>query len=97
MQFLKMERLISPDLPAPAVDKSCLRECEDHCRSDCSCLAYAFPDVAGALKSSRLIWTRELLDLRYKTRGQDLYLLDTPDSELVMIHFQEKRSMKRTW
>lgn len=98
VQFLKMGRLILPDLALP-VGKSSLRECEDDCRSDCSCLAYAlFPTVADAFSSSCLIWRRELPDLRGNiTRGQDLFLrVDAPAAtELGMIHFQKNINEKK--
>jgi hypothetical protein len=65
-----------PDAHNVSVDRSTtLEECRARCLANCSCLAYAAADIsAGGDGSGCIMWTDDLLDMRYVDRGQDLYL-----------------------
>ncbi|OEL25484.1 Receptor-like serine/threonine-protein kinase SD1-8 [Dichanthelium oligosanthes] len=52
-----------------------LKECRKRCRANCSCLAYAAADIrGGGVPSGCVMWTDNIVDLRYVDRGQDMYL-----------------------
>ncbi|KAI3817710.1 hypothetical protein L1987_11508 [Smallanthus sonchifolius] len=47
-----------------------LQDCEAYCKNNCSCAAYANPNITGCL-----LWFGGLLDVRvYQQNGQDLYV-----------------------
>jgi hypothetical protein len=49
--------------------------CRARCLANCSCLAYAAADISGGGDGNGCImWTDDLLDMRYVDRGQDIYL-----------------------
>ncbi|KAJ4823213.1 hypothetical protein Tsubulata_013986 [Turnera subulata] len=51
-----------------------LKECEDLCRKNCSCVAYANSDIRGG-GSGCIIWFGDLIDIRqFTSTGQDLYI-----------------------
>lgn len=62
-----------PDTSSSWVDKSLgLKECEEMCLRNCSCMAYANSDIRG---SGCLLWFDDLIDMREFTEGgQDLYI-----------------------
>ncbi|KAF0890865.1 hypothetical protein E2562_004339 [Oryza meyeriana var. granulata] len=61
-----------PDTHNASVDRDITaEECEQRCLGNCSCVAYAAVDINGR---GCVIWTDDILDLRYVDRGQDLYL-----------------------
>ncbi|KAJ1272968.1 hypothetical protein BS78_06G243900 [Paspalum vaginatum] len=65
-----------PDTHNTTVDTSVtVEKCRARCLANCSCLAYAAADIsAGGEGTGCIIWTDDLLDIRYVDRGQDLYL-----------------------
>uniref|UniRef100_A0A0E0DIU3 Receptor-like serine/threonine-protein kinase n=1 Tax=Oryza meridionalis TaxID=40149 RepID=A0A0E0DIU3_9ORYZ len=61
-----------PDTHNASVDMGATAaECERRCLGNCSCVAYAAADINGG---GCVIWTDDIVDLRYVDRGQDLYL-----------------------
>ncbi|XP_072969351.1 receptor-like serine/threonine-protein kinase SD1-8 isoform X2 [Typha angustifolia] len=50
-----------------------LDECRSRCLSNCSCVAYAATDIRGG-GSGCIVWTGELIDIRFIDGGQDLYV-----------------------
>ncbi|EAZ32107.1 hypothetical protein OsJ_16302 [Oryza sativa Japonica Group] len=61
-----------PDTRNASVDMGATAaECERRCLGNCSCVAYAAADINGG---GCVIWTDDIVDLRYVDRGQDLYL-----------------------
>ncbi|TVU16232.1 hypothetical protein EJB05_39784, partial [Eragrostis curvula] len=72
-----------PDTHNATVDTNITVDgCRARCLSDCSCLAYAAAEVrAGGNFSGCVMWSDDLIDLRYIDSGQDLYLRLT-ESEL---------------
>ncbi|WCJ31520.1 G-type lectin S-receptor-like serine/threonine-protein kinase At4g27290 [Euphorbia peplus] len=71
--FLKYPRMQLPDTYSSWVDKSIsLRECENLCLKNCSCMAYSSSDVNGR---GCLHWLDDLIDMRvFAEPGQDLYV-----------------------
>ncbi|GJW45062.1 kinase RLK-Pelle-DLSV family protein [Tanacetum coccineum] len=72
--FLKLASMKFPDTQNAVFDGSMiLQECEVACKDNCSCTAYANPNISrggvGCLQ-----WFGELIDVRvYSVNGQDLY------------------------
>uniref|UniRef100_A0ACD5V1Z4 Uncharacterized protein n=1 Tax=Avena sativa TaxID=4498 RepID=A0ACD5V1Z4_AVESA len=50
-----------------------LEECRARCLANCSCVAYAASDIRGAGHGC-IIWSGDIVDVRYVDEGQDLYL-----------------------
>ncbi|GJR84859.1 G-type lectin S-receptor-like serine/threonine-protein kinase [Tanacetum coccineum] len=81
--FLKLASMKFPDTQNAVFDGSMiLQECEVACKDNCSCTAYANPNISrdgvGCLQ-----WFGELIDVRvYSVNGQDLYVR-LADSELL--------------
>ncbi|KAJ9153661.1 hypothetical protein P3X46_027079 [Hevea brasiliensis] len=71
--FRKHTEMKLPDTSSSWVDKSLgLKECEELCLRNCSCVAYANSDIRG---SGCLVWFDDLIDMREFTEGgQDLYV-----------------------
>lgn len=71
--FRKHVEMKLPDTSSSWVDKSLgLKECEEMCLRNCSCMAYANSDIRG---SGCLLWFDDLIDMREFTEGgQDLYI-----------------------
>ncbi|WVZ87343.1 hypothetical protein U9M48_033992 [Paspalum notatum var. saurae] len=74
--FLLVRGVKLPDTHDASVDMDItVKECERRCRANCSCLAYAAADIRGGGGGTGcVIWTDDVVDLRYVERGQDLYL-----------------------
>ncbi|XP_037479537.1 receptor-like serine/threonine-protein kinase SD1-8 [Triticum dicoccoides] len=74
--FVLVRGVKLPDTQNASVDMSIsMEECRDRCFANCSCLAYASAEIReGGGGSGCIIWTGDLVDLRYVDRGQDLYL-----------------------
>ncbi|KAL6651962.1 hypothetical protein ACP70R_010887 [Stipagrostis hirtigluma subsp. patula] len=74
--FVLVKGVKLPDTHNASVDMSItVKECRRRCRTNCSCLAYAAADIRGGHGGSGcVIWTDDLIDLRYVDQGQDLYL-----------------------
>ncbi|KAJ8629029.1 hypothetical protein MRB53_022352 [Persea americana] len=76
--FLKMDRIKVPDF-ADSMDGGSLKECEENCQKNCSCVAYAYDSMIGCI-----IWRGDLVDIQQFARGGvDLYIR-LPASELGM-------------
>ncbi|XP_077254017.1 G-type lectin S-receptor-like serine/threonine-protein kinase At4g27290 isoform X2 [Tasmannia lanceolata] len=73
--FLRLQNMKLPDTSLSFVDMNMsLRECEDQCFKNCSCMAYSNADVNGG-GSGCITWATDLVDLRqYSVDGQDLYV-----------------------
>ncbi|XP_048559334.1 G-type lectin S-receptor-like serine/threonine-protein kinase B120 isoform X2 [Triticum urartu] len=73
-----------------------LDECEAECRRNCSCVAYAYANLSGAIgmadPSRCLVWSGELVDIwKATTGGESLYLrlADSPGT------LQKKEKQKK--
>ena len=53
-----------------------LEECRERCLANCSCVAYAASDIRGGAGAGHgcIIWSGDIVDVRYVDKGQDLYL-----------------------
>ncbi|KAM0002222.1 putative protein kinase RLK-Pelle-DLSV family [Helianthus debilis subsp. tardiflorus] len=73
--FQKFSSLKLPDTQNAMYDSHMsLRECEVACKSNCSCTAYANPNMTEGAAGC-LLWFGDLIDLRvYSQNGQDLYV-----------------------
>ncbi|KAK9267456.1 hypothetical protein L1049_009882 [Liquidambar formosana] len=73
--FLALKNMKLPETETAFVNKNMsLDECEDACKKNCSCTAYANSDIAGG-GTGCVIWTSELTDIRsYDSGGQNLYV-----------------------
>uniref|UniRef100_A0A0D9WA06 Receptor-like serine/threonine-protein kinase n=1 Tax=Leersia perrieri TaxID=77586 RepID=A0A0D9WA06_9ORYZ len=61
-----------PDTLNASVDKVItMDECEQRCSANCSCVAYAAADINS---TGCVIWTDDIVDVRYDPPGQDLYV-----------------------
>ncbi|MBA0662378.1 hypothetical protein Goklo_006511, partial [Gossypium klotzschianum] len=84
--FVKVPRLKVPDTSAAHIDMSMgLKQCENECLRNCSCVAYAsaYAEINGGIGC--LTWHGDLIDARtYADAGQDLYIR-VDASELVTI------------
>ncbi|CAN6277057.1 unnamed protein product [Urochloa humidicola] len=74
--FVRVPGVKLPDTHNASVDTGITVDaCRKRCLANCSCLAYAAADIsAGGDGSGCIMWTDDLLDMRYVDRGQDLYL-----------------------
>ncbi|TVU32333.1 hypothetical protein EJB05_24058, partial [Eragrostis curvula] len=81
--FLPVRSVKLPDTYNATVDRSItVEECRARCLANCSCLAYAAAEVrVGGNYTGCVMWSDDLIDLRYVDSGQDLYLRLT-ESEL---------------
>ncbi|CAN4123501.1 unnamed protein product [Withania somnifera] len=63
-----------------------LNACEELCMRNCSCMAYANPDMTGTNEGC-LIWFNELMDIReFGASGQDIYIkLDSSELDNASI------------
>ncbi|KAL6990917.1 Receptor-like serine/threonine-protein kinase SD1-8, partial [Sarracenia purpurea var. burkii] len=83
--FLALTNMKLPETSDAFVDKTMsLADCEEACRRNCSCVAYAGTDIRGG-GSGCVIWTTDLLDMRQYAAaegGQDLFVrTSATDSE----------------
>ncbi|KAL6651961.1 hypothetical protein ACP70R_010886 [Stipagrostis hirtigluma subsp. patula] len=73
-----LERSVKlPDTLSASVDMSItVEECRERCLANCSCVAYAAADIrgGGGAGSGCIIWTGDIVDIRYVDKGQDLYI-----------------------
>ncbi|XP_062186116.1 receptor-like serine/threonine-protein kinase SD1-8 [Phragmites australis] len=74
--FLLVHGVKLPDAHNVSVDRSItVEECRARCLANCSCLAYSAADIRGGdIRSGCVMWTDDIMDLRYVDHGQDLYL-----------------------
>lgn len=74
-RFLPHRGVKLPDMIKSWVDTTkSLKECEDLCLKNCSCVAYANSDVRGG-GNGCILWFDELIDTRqFPEDGQDLYI-----------------------
>ncbi|XP_037489803.1 receptor-like serine/threonine-protein kinase SD1-8 [Triticum dicoccoides] len=77
--FVVIDGVKLPNTHNVSVDASItLEECRARCLANCSCLAYAPLDLkGGGAGTGCIIWTEDLMDLRYVDGGQILYLRST--------------------
>ncbi|KAK2644307.1 hypothetical protein Ddye_019502 [Dipteronia dyeriana] len=82
-RFEKMARMKVPDTSVTRVNMSLdLKECENKCLSDCTCIAYtsAYSETNGGIGC--LTYHGEMMDTRgYTNAGQDLYLRVADESD----------------
>ncbi|XP_057961510.1 receptor-like serine/threonine-protein kinase SD1-8 isoform X2 [Malania oleifera] len=73
--FLPVRDAKLPETSSSFVNRTMnLAPCEEMCRKNCSCTAYANSDIAGG-GSGCVIWSGDLMDMRqYAEGGQDLYI-----------------------
>ncbi|KAF3533454.1 hypothetical protein DY000_02037648 [Brassica cretica] len=73
--FVRLKKMKLPDTAATSVDRGIgIKECEEKCKSDCNCTAFANTDIRGG-GSGCVVWTGDILDTRnYAKGGQDLYV-----------------------
>ncbi|KAJ0256791.1 G-type lectin S-receptor-like serine/threonine-protein kinase [Hirschfeldia incana] len=75
--FVKLKRVKIPDTSVASVDMNItLKECEQGCLRNCSCVAYAsaYHEGEGGAKGC-LTWHGDMLDARiYMNSGQDFYI-----------------------
>ncbi|KAF2936044.1 hypothetical protein DAI22_04g275100 [Oryza sativa Japonica Group] len=74
--FVPVRGVKLPDTDNATVDTGAtLDECRARCFANCSCVAYAAADIRGAGGGSGCVmWTGDVIDVRYVDKGQDLYL-----------------------
>ncbi|XP_016479064.2 G-type lectin S-receptor-like serine/threonine-protein kinase At4g27290 [Nicotiana tabacum] len=83
VKFLKYPGIKLPDTRFSWYDQGVnLSACEELCLRNCSCVAYANPDITGTNEGC-LLWFDELIDIRdLGASGQDIYIkLDSSQSE----------------
>ncbi|KAH0901803.1 hypothetical protein HID58_041306, partial [Brassica napus] len=73
--FVRLKKMKLPDTAATSVDRGIgIKECEEKCKSDCNCTAFANTDIRGG-GSGCVVWIGDILDTRnYAKGGQDLYV-----------------------
>ncbi|CDO99668.1 unnamed protein product [Coffea canephora] len=68
--FWKLSQMKLPDHYLYLYDKTDQGGCSQWCLSNCSCLAYAYPDGIGCM-----VWVTHLVDIQqFSDGGEDLYL-----------------------
>ncbi|XP_049414227.1 G-type lectin S-receptor-like serine/threonine-protein kinase At4g27290 isoform X2 [Solanum stenotomum] len=83
-RFLKYSHIKLPDTRNSWSDVTMtLEECKNTCSKNCSCMAYANPDIRNG-GSGCLLWFEDLLDIKVVSdEGQDIYIrmaASEPDS-----------------
>nr|XP_025676740.1 G-type lectin S-receptor-like serine/threonine-protein kinase At4g27290 [Arachis hypogaea] len=80
--FLRYTDIKVPDTSSSWYNKTMnLKECENICLKNCSCVAYANLDIRNG-GSGCLLWFNHLIDMvQYSRAGQDIYI-KVPTSEL---------------
>ncbi|KAD2804867.1 hypothetical protein E3N88_38244 [Mikania micrantha] len=73
--FLRFSNLKLPDTQNAVYDQNMsLQECEASCKINCSCTAYANPNITAGSHGC-LLWFGDLIDIQvYSQNGQDLYV-----------------------
>jgi hypothetical protein len=74
--FVPVRGVKLPDTENATVDMSAtLEKCRESCLANCSCVAYAAADIRGGGDGTGcVLWTTDIVDVRYVDKGQDLYL-----------------------
>ncbi|KAL6844008.1 hypothetical protein ACP4OV_025681 [Aristida adscensionis] len=74
--FLKVQGVKLPDTDNATVDMGAtLEQCRARCLANCSCVAYAAADIRGGnVLSGCVMWSHDIVDVRYVDKGQDLYV-----------------------
>ncbi|XP_062226870.1 receptor-like serine/threonine-protein kinase SD1-8 [Phragmites australis] len=82
--FMVVRGVKLPDTDNTTVDMSAtVEQCRERCLANCSCVAYAAADIRGGGGGSGCVmWTDDIVDVRYVDKGQDLYVR-LAKSELV--------------
>ncbi|XP_049367906.1 G-type lectin S-receptor-like serine/threonine-protein kinase At4g27290 [Solanum verrucosum] len=75
VKFLKYPGIKFPDTRFAWYSRGVtLNACEELCLRNCSCMAYANPDITGTNEGC-LLWFNELMDIReFGASGQDIYV-----------------------
>ncbi|MCD7459124.1 hypothetical protein HAX54_040163 [Datura stramonium] len=75
VKFLKYPGIKLPDTRFSSYSRGVsLKACEELCLTNCSCMAYANPDITGTNEVC-LLWFNELMDIReFGGSGQDIYI-----------------------
>nr|VDC74711.1 unnamed protein product [Brassica rapa] len=67
--FVRLKKMKLPDTAATSVDRGIgIKECEEKCKSDCNCTAFANTDIRGG-GSGCVVWTGDILDTRNYAKG----------------------------
>nr|XP_043627932.1 G-type lectin S-receptor-like serine/threonine-protein kinase At4g27290 [Erigeron canadensis] len=92
--FVMYSSLKLPDTQNAVYNRSMsLQECQVACTNNCSCTAYANPNITEAAVGC-LLWFGDLIDVRvYQQTGQDLYVR-MADSELLDAHSKFSRKKR---
>ncbi|KAD2805037.1 hypothetical protein E3N88_38414 [Mikania micrantha] len=92
--FLRFSSMKLPDtINAVFSDNMSLQDCEIACKKNCSCTAYANPNITTGSMGC-LLWFRDLIDARvYSQNGQDFYVR-LAASELSDIHRKKRVVME---
>ncbi|KAF0890871.1 hypothetical protein E2562_004345, partial [Oryza meyeriana var. granulata] len=74
--FMPVRGVKLPDTDNETVDMGAtLEECRARCFANCSCVAYAAADIRGGGGGSGCVmWTDDIVEVRYVDKGQDLYV-----------------------
>ncbi|RYR40454.1 hypothetical protein Ahy_A09g046211 [Arachis hypogaea] len=93
--FLRYTDIKVPDTSSSWYNKTMnLKECENICLKNCSCVAYANLDIRNG-GSGCLLWFNHLIDMvQYSRAGQDIYI-KVPTSELGNDHGNLKKKKVR--
>ncbi|KAF2310118.1 hypothetical protein GH714_006598 [Hevea brasiliensis] len=93
--FVKHPGMKMPDTSGSWFNRNMsLKECEDLCLKNCSCVAYANTDITAG--SGCLLWFSELIDIReFADVGQDLYVRMATSYLDEIKKKRESRSEKR--
>ena len=60
---------------ATVAQRVTLEQCRAMCLVDCWCVAYAATDIRGGGGGSGCVmWTNDIVDVRYVDNGQDIYV-----------------------
>ncbi|CAA7405661.1 unnamed protein product [Spirodela intermedia] len=73
--FLLLANSKLPDTSGVMVNEMATEECREACLRNCSCTAYAMKEMMNGGRSSCILWSGVLADLRvYDDGGQDLFV-----------------------
>ncbi|CAA7405663.1 unnamed protein product [Spirodela intermedia] len=73
--FLLLANAKLPDTSGVMVNEMATEECREACLRNCSCTAYAMKEMMNGGRSSCILWSGVLADLRvYDDGGQDLFV-----------------------
>ncbi|WVZ87300.1 hypothetical protein U9M48_033957 [Paspalum notatum var. saurae] len=92
--FYALEGVKLPDTLNSSLDaNTTLDECRVRCLANCSCVPYAPADIQEGSGTGCLMWPEPLVDLRYVTGGQTLYIRQATSPS---VKGKKKKISKRT-